>query len=400
MTKAIGSIILLWALAAAAPAQTLHLTSPNGGEKWPAGAVRHVTWQATGLGGTVELILRRAGARVGVIAANLPAAQGGFDWIVGRLQEGQAAPGGGYSVRVRSADNQYGDQSDAAFEIFQFTASEPGHPGLRPGQNPAVDGARLSGLPDLALEDVRYYYIDNQLNFDVANRGLAAYSGTLQVRMEVEGGGCHDQTLTIDVPRLEPGQKLPRRGFSCDFFPDPCCHRFRVILVPGRADDPPGNNVFDRIVYRYVGPGSFRLGTSPVRLRFSHGAKYPPCGIYVYSENNTIFRRDIANDYGPGGQTAEVLLEVPVRNCSGQNSYGNMRLTIEHRRSGTVRTTLYHGLLSPADFLISSGQERLIAHALSLPIQPGDYFITIANQVDPGAWECQIALRFASEFFD
>jgi len=325
---------------------------------------------------------------------------------------GTAAPASGYVVRVRTTDNLYGDDSNAGFRIYRQVTVQQQPPALQPGQddvpanlqlgqNQPPDFSGLTGMPDLAIQRVHYYYVDNTINFEVANVGLAPYSGDLDAHLEVDGGGCHNQTQRIHIAALAPGNKLPRQHFSCDFFPDPCCYPFRIVLEPLGADGRRDNNVFAETVYKYVGAGAFRLGIlAPIRLRFSHGSKPLTCGYYAYDGNNTIFPDDIRNDYGPDGHSsAEIFLEVPVRNCSENGHHGNLLLRIEHRQSGTQLTTIFNGNLANDDFTIAGTQERMISRFIALPIQAGDFFVTIRNPHSVNV-ECQVAFKFAAEFFD
>ena len=413
MKQAVIFIIGTLLSAAALSGQTLKVLSPDGGESWPAGQVRVIRWQAQGIAGTVKIILRRAGEKVGDIAADIPASQGSFSWTVGALIGGGAvAPASGYVVRVRTTDNLYTDDSNAGFRIFrQVTPQEQQRPDLqagqgqprpdlRPGQSQGIDPARLSGMPDLTFGHVYYYFVNNTLTFDVLNRGLAAYTGNIDVHMEVEGGGCHDQTMSFYVASLAPMNTVENKTFQCDFFPDPCSHRFRLTLVPHGADERRENNVFDEIVFKYVANGAFRLGVqAPIRLRFTRASKSLTCSYYAYNTDNTITRDDVRSDSNPGEHAVAAFLEVPVRNCCGQSQNSNLELTIEHRSGGTERDTLYHGKLANADFVIPAGQERLISRAITLPIQPGDFFVTVSNPIGGGN-ECQVAFKFADEFFD
>ncbi len=99
------------------PAPQLRLTSPNGGESWPLGATRSITWNANGYGGTVRLILFNKAAKVGQIATGIPAAQGSYSWTVGSHDGGTAPAGGLYSIRLLAGDGSQEDYSDAPFAI-------------------------------------------------------------------------------------------------------------------------------------------------------------------------------------------------------------------------------------------------------------------------------------------
>lgn len=403
MKKIPAALLLISILGAAAYGQSLRLVSPNGGESWPLGATRPITWQAQGYSGTVALILWRNGAKVGAIAQSLPASPASFSWNVGRLADGTQAPAGaGYSVRVRSGDNQLGDASDAPFRIIELSFSEPRLPSVQPGQPGNLPEA--SGLPDLEIRDVYYYLPENSLTFDVYNSGLAPYDGDLDVRMEVEGPGVHDQSKRIHVSNLASRHELDKESFHCDFFPDPCCHRFRIILEPLRPEQDKQNNVFDGTVFKYV-RGCMRLGVqAPVRLRFAHSSKTLACGYYVYDANNTISQGEISANYGAGNTTVVGHLEVPVRNCCGSRTGGSHKmdllLNVEYCPGGTERTLVFHGNLLDGEVSIPCcGAEQVVSRRLELPIRPGAYYFTILNPIS-SSWECQVTVRFDPAHFD
>jgi hypothetical protein len=81
----------------------LQITSPVGGEKWWHDISHDITWKAAhGLAGTVELVLLRHGALLGVIAHGIPATQGSYSWISSQYIGGVAPTGGGYKITIRS----------------------------------------------------------------------------------------------------------------------------------------------------------------------------------------------------------------------------------------------------------------------------------------------------------
>jgi len=96
----------------------LSVTSPGGGESWPAGSPQTITWNAAGLSGDVKLLLYKNDVRVGTIATQIPATQKSYSWAVGSLVgEANAATNAGYRIRIRTADGRLVDQSDGDFSI-------------------------------------------------------------------------------------------------------------------------------------------------------------------------------------------------------------------------------------------------------------------------------------------
>ena len=100
------------------PAQ-LEMTSPNGGESWELGTTQNITWNANGYSGTVRLILFQKAAKVGQIAANLPADQGSYAWTVGTHQAGTAPAGILYSIRLLAGDGSQDDFSDGPLTLIE-----------------------------------------------------------------------------------------------------------------------------------------------------------------------------------------------------------------------------------------------------------------------------------------
>ncbi len=103
------------------PAQ-LEMTSPNGGESWELGTTQNITWNANGYSGTVRLILFQKAAKVGQIAANLPADQGSYAWTVGTHQAGTAPAGILYSIRLLAGDGSQDDFSDGPLTLIENEA--------------------------------------------------------------------------------------------------------------------------------------------------------------------------------------------------------------------------------------------------------------------------------------
>jgi len=89
------------------PAQSLTITSPNGGETWQRGVAHDITWTQTGLTGNVTIDLYKGGvfsANIGTAAANA----GTFSWT----PPDAAAPGADYKVRLyQGSVNDYSDNN-------------------------------------------------------------------------------------------------------------------------------------------------------------------------------------------------------------------------------------------------------------------------------------------------
>ena len=95
------------------------LTAPNGGETWPRGGTRSITWSAVGVSGPCKLVLFRNGVKLGSIASNLQLSSGTYSWTVGGYSGGSAPAGAGYSVRVADLNGIYKDDSNAVFSLAE-----------------------------------------------------------------------------------------------------------------------------------------------------------------------------------------------------------------------------------------------------------------------------------------
>jgi hypothetical protein len=112
---------LMFALAPLA-AQTVVVTSPNGGESWPLRSLHAITWNSTNAGGAVVNITLRKGnpsTKVGDIKVGIALKAGSWTWdSAGRLADGTEVPAGtDYIVRINIVGMQTHDDSNAAFAI-------------------------------------------------------------------------------------------------------------------------------------------------------------------------------------------------------------------------------------------------------------------------------------------
>lgn len=121
--RKIAFAILLISAAIALPAQTLKITSPNGGETLTLGQTVPITWMAKNVDQKVRLLLMRNGARLGIIANNLNPGQGSYTWEVGQYQGGIAVADSNYTIRVRVVEGDLMDASDNEFTIASGTSS-------------------------------------------------------------------------------------------------------------------------------------------------------------------------------------------------------------------------------------------------------------------------------------
>jgi Leucine-rich repeat (LRR) protein len=89
---------------------SITVTAPNGGESWPAGATRDVTWSQSGLTGTVTVDLYKGGVFQKTLGTP-EAAAGTFSWAIGAGE----TPGADYRILVWQGG--ISDGSDGDFTI-------------------------------------------------------------------------------------------------------------------------------------------------------------------------------------------------------------------------------------------------------------------------------------------
>jgi PKD repeat protein len=96
---------------------TITVTSPNGGETWPPGLTRYITWNYSNLTYGLIISLWKDGIKQGIIANNLDYISGSYAWNVGNYDGGPAEPGPGYTIRIKEIGNPVSDFSDGPFTI-------------------------------------------------------------------------------------------------------------------------------------------------------------------------------------------------------------------------------------------------------------------------------------------
>ncbi|MCK5058031.1 MAG: hypothetical protein KAT34_15360 [Candidatus Aminicenantes bacterium] len=96
---------------------TLRLMSPNGGETWSIGAPQDITWDTTGVVGNVLIALYKDGSPVGMIADEVDSSTGTYPWTAGSYDGGTAAPGTGYTIKIKEIGMPVSDTGDSSFTL-------------------------------------------------------------------------------------------------------------------------------------------------------------------------------------------------------------------------------------------------------------------------------------------
>ena len=130
MKRLLFYLVMAILLAASVHGATLHLTKPNGNENLMLDSPYTITWTSSGITNPLKLVLLRNGTKVEDIVENMSANTTSFNWAVGNYMGGKATPGSGYSIRVKTMNGNFVDDSDAPFTIssgpFALTAPNGG----------------------------------------------------------------------------------------------------------------------------------------------------------------------------------------------------------------------------------------------------------------------------------
>lgn len=188
---------------------TIEVTAPNGGENPQLGKPFNITWNASDVNDTLKITLWKDGVVVGVIASELDPASGSFTWTVGEYDGGTAAPGTGYTVKIKEKGTTVSDFSDAPFTICSLKVASPnGGENWAPGspQNIAWNAPNVNGPLKITL------WKDGVLVGTIAD-GLAASSGSYQWTVGNYNGG---------IASAGPGYtvKIKEKGTTVSDFSD------------------------------------------------------------------------------------------------------------------------------------------------------------------------------------
>jgi len=204
MKRTLLSISLAALLLAPLAAQTVTVTSPNGGETWVKGTPHDITWTFTNAGSVkVDIILRRSNnTKVGTIKSNWPLSAGSWPWpSVGTLEDGTVVePRTDYIVRIRDAGDTFSDDSNGAFSINEGGGGPPALQLLSPNggetwpQNSIRDitwsAANWSGSVQLNLRQDGAIKGIIAKDVPAANGKFPWKVGTLDKAPDIAGSGC------------------------------------------------------------------------------------------------------------------------------------------------------------------------------------------------------------------
>ncbi len=254
MKRATWFLAILACLLAPLAAQTVTVTSPNGGEIWAAGSAHAITWNFTNPGSAVvNIILRNGGGKVGPIKTGVALSKGTYTWAnVSVLENGAPVPNGSdYVVRISIVGMQTSDVSNAAFSIgggapppppgggSTLTLTSPnGGETWKCGETQNITWiADWSGTVQLNL------YQDGYGFRGIIASGVPSMPGSFpwKVGSTTDKGTFFGAGCTVKIVKVYPGHLLPVHPLADDsnggFFIKPCIqmnreHAYAAVAKP------------------------------------------------------------------------------------------------------------------------------------------------------------------------
>jgi hypothetical protein len=210
-------------LATAGGADSITVTSPNGGESWTGGSKHSITWTSSGSVGNVKIDYSLNNGSTWTILTSSTPNDGITTWTLPNTTSSQCL------VRIREASD--GDPSDTSDGVFTITASGGGSPAISLGRSQLTFAAVISG----AQTGSQGVLVDNsgsgtlswntstsaswlncspssgsgsgQLDISINAAGLSAgsYSGTVTV--SDTNASNSPQTVTVNLSVINSGQE-------------------------------------------------------------------------------------------------------------------------------------------------------------------------------------------------
>jgi hypothetical protein len=189
-----------------APALTITVTSPNGGETWYTNAVHEVRWTSSGISGNVTISLKKGVAVVrSWTAENTGSSYGSYSW---------AQAGTDYKIRVENSNGSVFDESDRNFTI-QVPAGPtppPPGPGVQPRQTELAGVVKLPELKRLIVDPKITYATIRIIRTSAQEEAYdKKYTIELTYDFEVEDVPNADK-LSIDVLAIPKSALMPSGG--------------------------------------------------------------------------------------------------------------------------------------------------------------------------------------------
>jgi len=303
-------------------AQTITVTSPNGGETLASGSAGQIAWTAVGVSQNVKIILlHEDGSRYAVITRERAFGASPYPWTVGQTVDGMA-PAGNYKVRVSTIDGTVTDISDRAFAI-------------------GATGAHDFVVSDPVLEDRG----DGKKGFRVTIADLGNnYRGRLTLQqycMNMGLGNAIQQGETVDLRRGVP-VTVDLFNMLPVYFGDDCGTNFRFDVNPDRAvtESDYGNNAMQKKFFWKSGhDGRF----FSLRLGKNFTPACDACAVVIRPEDVDIV----------DSQRVRIRLEISLRNCGAQEIRGHNLDVVETWDGGRSSANVYRKtgiVIAPGNF--------------------------------------------------
>ncbi len=194
----IALIVMVVLFSVGLTAQSITVTSPNGGENLVMGHRYDITWNTTGItSGTYQVTVWRGDSNLGVVATGLPAGQHSFSWTVGDLARGGEIPAGsGYTIKVRLQGEEANDFSDRPFTIVARAPSA------------AITVTRPNGGESWARgsrQDINW----NTTGITTGTYQVTVWRGDSNLGVVASGLPAGQHSFSWTVGRLDSGEDVP-----------------------------------------------------------------------------------------------------------------------------------------------------------------------------------------------
>ncbi len=185
MKKILLFIFTVLVLSGMIAAQSITVTSPNGGENWKLGSTHNVTWTSSGISGKVGVKLFKNGNSLGYIAMNIPVSSGRFSWKIsksGLIGGGVILSGSNYKIQVKQS-GVTGDLSNGNFTISAASSFPAATAVLaKKALKEKAEGYQLSRLKPIITSVTPSYY-GNYIEFNVGGKFFRNNQGTQKIFM-------------------------------------------------------------------------------------------------------------------------------------------------------------------------------------------------------------------------
>jgi parallel beta-helix repeat protein len=296
-----------------APDASITVTSPNGGEVWPAGSTQTIKWlNSTKVGNSLSIDILKNG---NVINGFCPAQNtGSASWTIPEDQ----IPGNDYRIRITDTANaNYNDTSDSNFTISA------------PVSTPTPTPTPVGGPVHNVNKNIDYATIQKAIDDSTIGDEIDVYSGTYPESLNIAMEQIHIKGIDTGAgkPIIDNGvigdtvtlaaDKITFDGFEIR---RPIHAPYKGIYVLSSYNIIADNNI------SMNDNGGIYLSSSSSKenLLFGNNVTNNSCGICLeFSNNNTIRDNNMSNNYnGISVAWSSNNNTVNNNNVSGSSNYG------------------------------------------------------------------------------